>query len=461
MLRLTVWHRTFAAAMTLAAGIFWQPVCLGSAQAAPVSVELDPNQRFQTMHGWEVTLNLADNPHAPAWAEFHEEAIERAVNGIGINRVRLEIRSGAETDSDWNARFISGEISHDQWKPHRYPVRNDNDDPTVINWDGFSFAELDWTVEEHLLPLIAMAEARGEKLWVNICYVSFHDRREAHNDPDEYAEFVLATYLHLNEKYGIVPDSWEVILEPDLKPDMWTGKMIGEAIVATAPRLQAAGFEPAFIVPSVENMRNAVPYMKDIEKVPGAMDHVIEFSYHRYKGVSERNLREIADLAGKHEIGTSMLEFWFGRANSDILYDDLMLANNVAWQGRALMGLFNPPRKDDPNARLRVRRDIRHNRQYFRDVRRGATRLLATSNDASKATPVAFQNTDGSVTVILRVSEATRIRLNALPEGDYRTYYVADNRYRELPEARPVDEAGSMEIYMPGAGLITVTSHGQ
>lgn len=461
MQSLTVWRRSFALALILATGFFTQTGALGKAVAAPIVVDIEPGQRFQTMHGWEVTLNLTDKPHAPEWAPYHAQAVDRAINGIGINRVRLEIRSGAETKLDWNTRFIAGELSYDDWKPHRYPVQNDNDDPYEINWDGFSFAEIDWTVEQHLLPLIAASEARGEKLWVNICYVSFHDSREAHNDPDEYAEFVLATYLHLEEKYGIVPDSWEVILEPDLKPDMWTGKMIGEALAATGPRLEDAGFDPAFVVPSVENMRNAVPYMKDIEKVPGAMDHVIEFSYHRYKGVNERNLREIAALAAKHEIGASMLELWFGRANSDVLYDDLMIANNVAWQGRALMGLFNPPRPDDPESRIRVRRDMRYNRQYFRDVRRGASRILAESSDAKKVNPVAFENLDGSITLVLRVAKATRVQLRALPPGDYRTYYVADGRYGELPEARPVDTSGKMEVYMPGAGLITITSHQQ
>lgn len=431
----------------------------GIAKADPVNVQIDPNQRFQTMNGWEVTPTLSATPYQPEWVDYHAQVIDRAVNGIGINRVRLEVRSGAETDLDANERFIAGDLTYDEWKPFNYPAQNDNDDPYDINWDGFSFDEMDWLVEEWVLPLQTKMQERGEKLWINICYVAFIDHRDAHPDPEEYAEFVLATYLHLQEKYGIVPDSWEVILEPDQKPDMWTGKMIGEAIVATAPRLEEAGFEPAFIVPSVLNMRNATHYFKEIAKVPGALDHVIEFSYHRYRGNNERNLRDIAKLAAKHEIPTSMLEWWFGRANSDILYDDLMIANNVAWQGRALVGLFDKPPADTPNPNLRVRREMRHNRQYFRDIRRGATRISASSDNEAKVNPVAFENVDGSVTVVLRVAEATTIRLNALPPGNYGSYHIAANRYGQLPEPRPVDEAGTMEVFMPGPGLITVTSH--
>jgi hypothetical protein len=430
-----------------------------AAETPPVTVEIDPAQRFQTMNGWEVTLNLSDNPAAPEWTRFHDQALDQAINDVGINRVRLEIRSGAETSSDWNRRYINGEISHKQWEPYRYPVENDNDDPNLINWAGFSFEELDWHVEEHVLPMMAKSEARGEKLWINICYVAFIDSRKAHRDPDEYAEFVLATYLHLQEKYGIVPDSWEVILEPDLRPRMWNGKMIGKAIVATAARLEDAGFEPAFVVPSVTNMRNATLYLNHIAKVPGAMDHVIEFSYHRYKGANERNLRDIAKLAAKHEIGPSMLELWFGRANAEVLYQDLVTGNNVAWQGRALMGLFDSPRGNRSPEVLRLRKDIRDNRQYFRDVRLGATRIHAESEDEATVRPVAFQNADGSITVIINTQQATALELRALPPGAYRAYLVADEQYRDIEEALIVDDSGRLEIDMPGRGLITVTSY--
>lgn len=438
---------------------FALPLPRAAAEARPVTIEIDASQRFQTMTGWEVTLNLSDQPHAPEWAQFHDQLIDQAINDVGINRVRLEIRSGAETRSDWNQRFINGDISHEEWKPYRYPVENDNDDPNLIDWDGFSFDELDWHVEQHVLPMLAKSEARGEKLWINICYVAFIDSRKAHHDAEEYAEFVLATYLHLQEKYGIVPDSWEVILEPDLMRRMWTGKMIGQAIAATAPRLEAAGFEPAFIVPSVTNMRNATLYLNHIAKVPGAMDHVIEFSYHRYKGVNEHNLRDIAKLAAKHDIGASMLELWFGRATAKVLYEDLVIGNNVAWQGRALIGLFDSPRRHPSGAPLRVRKDIRDNRQYFRDVRMGATRIHAGSDQPDMVKPVAFENVDGSITIIAATQQATAIRLRALPPGSYRVYFVADQHYAEVEHTLLVDASGELQIEMPGAGLITLTSY--
>ncbi len=438
--------------------IVLQAQVFSSAHAGPIQIDIDLDQRFQTMNGWEATLNLADDPQNPAWADYHDQVLERAINGIGINRLRLEIRSGAETRSNWNSMFMAGEIPYETWKAHRYPVENDNDDPNLIDWSGFSFDELDWHVEENVLPLMALAEARDEKLWINLCYVSFISGRNVHHDPEEYAEFVLATYLHLNEKYGFVPDSWEVILEPDLKRDMWTGKMIGEAIVSSAKRLRAEGFEPAFVVPSVTNMNNAVRYIKDIGKVPGAMDDVIELSYHRYKGANKNNLREITQLARKHGVGTSMLELWFGRANSDVLHEDLTLGENVAWQSRALFGIFQAPPKNQPDANPRVKGEMRYNRQYFRDVRLGATRIGAKSSLKSRIKPVAFQNVDSSVTVILDAEEQSEIELLGLPSGNYRAYYIANKKYAEMDDVLTVGETGTLKVEMPGPGLMTLTS---
>ena len=47
-----------------------------------------------------------------------------------------------------------------------------------------------------MLPLRQLAQARGEPLWINLNYVAFTGQIGAgleyiHDDPDEYAEFVL------------------------------------------------------------------------------------------------------------------------------------------------------------------------------------------------------------------------------------------------------------------------------
>ena len=89
---------------------------------------------------------------------------------------------------------------------------------------------MDNTIDRIVNPLRAALAAKGEKLIVNVNYVAFTGQITSglyiHNDPAEYAEFVLATYLHLQEKYGWVPDLWEVLLEPD-NVSQWNGRLLG------------------------------------------------------------------------------------------------------------------------------------------------------------------------------------------------------------------------------------------
>jgi len=237
--------------------------------ALAVEITLDPDQRFQTIEGWEATADLYVDPGKPDPAH-RAEMLERVVKEIGINRVRLEIRAGAESPSDIITRFVGGEFGYEQLKSQSYAAFNDNNDPNLINWDGFDFAELDWHIDKTVLPLRQRLKARGESLTVNLTYVAFRDGWFFHQNPEEYGEFVLATYLHMRRKYGFVPDTWEAILEPDMSTNAWSGWVIGQAVVAASRRLEENGFNAAFVVPSVTNMDNAARLLDEIATVEGA-----------------------------------------------------------------------------------------------------------------------------------------------------------------------------------------------
>jgi len=274
-----------------------------------------------------------------------------AVNDLGINRLRLEIKSGVENIHDYWSDYQAGRIDYKMWRCLRYSTINDNDDPLDINWKGFHFAQLDYLVDNLVLPTKRKVEENREKLFINLLYVAFTDQIAPgltyhHCDsPEEYAEFVLATYLHLNDKYGWVPNAWEVILEPDNTP-CWRGKQIGEAIVASARRLEENGFAPRFIAPSTTDMANVVPYFDAMRRVPGVQRFVIEFSHHRYKNVSDLYLQEIGNRALEYGINTSMLEH-IGSGHED-LHKDLKTGRASAWEQYALAyQRFSPPTEDD------------------------------------------------------------------------------------------------------------------
>lgn len=434
-----------------------------TASAGPPTITVDSASTYQTMRGWEVTSYVAD-PCDPAFAALRDAMIPLAVDDIGIDRVRLEIRSGVENSVDYYANWVADgcpappDPNYTTWRQNRYATVNDNADPNVIDWAGFSFTELDWAVEEIILPMKQAVEANGEHLFINLNYVAFTGQIVGgaydHDDPDEYAEFVLATYLHLQNDYGFVPDTWELVLEPD-NVSQWNGTRLGEAIVAAAARLSANGFTPAFTGPSNTNMANAITYFDDMIAVPGALAHLDELSYHRYGGVSIANLQAIAARAVQHGLSTGMLEWWFDNGTPDVLHEDLTVGRNSCWQGSVLAGLFHVDAKDPLNPVLTYRENTRFNRQYFRFVRQGAVRVDATSTEPD-LDPIAWMNTDGGFVVVVNTEIGSPFEVLGLPAGTYRVKYTTEAEYDvDLPDVT-IGAGASLSTAIPAAGVITI-----
>lgn len=433
-------------------------VACGEAAEGEAVISIDPSETYQTMTGWELTGELADYPPEPRWRPYKDELMDKLVSDAGINRVRLEIRNSAEAPPDGIAEFINGEIDYPAYRDYFYSMQNDNDDPFVIDPDGFNFLEFDWHIEETVLPLRERVAARGEKLWVNVNFVAFIQGHYPLKEPEEYAEFVLAAYQHMDQKYGFVPDTWEVILEPDQKRDMWNGREIGEAIVAAGRRLEAHGYTPSFVAPSTLNMGLAVPYMQEIEKVPGAVDYMSELSYHRYSGRKAQNAVKIAQMADKHDLKTGMLEYWFGNATHQMLHEDLRLANNSSWQGSVVYSFYKPEDRGDGSIEMRLSEANRHHVQYFRDVRIGAVRIGTRVDSGSGVDPLAFINPDGSTTVVIMARRATTFTLNGLPAGAYEISYALPDQSETEPGRVEIAAGDPLSTRIPDRGVITITS---
>jgi O-glycosyl hydrolase len=306
-------------------------------------------------------------------------------------------------------------------------------------------------------------------LFINVNYVGFHRQitdggAYHHNDPAEYAEFVLATHLHLRDEYGIVPDAWEVILEPD-NTDMWRGRQIGEAIIASAERLQSHGFTTPFIAPSNSNMGRAIDYFDDMIEVPGVRERLAEFSYHRYGGVSNANLQAIADRTTQNGVRSSMLEH-IGSGHED-LHEDLTLGMVSAWQQFALAFQQTRPLKDGGAVYYRV--DVtdpaspevvigsrtRYLSQYFRYVRRGATRIMAASKD-NTFDPIAFVNPDGGYVVVIKADSGGELTIGGLPAGAYGVNYTTAEEFNIDGAERSVGADGVLAVGIPDSGVLSI-----
>ena len=431
----------------------------GCARGPAADISLDPTTRYQTISGWEVTAGAPEPAERRAFHDDLDAVFDAAVNQVGINRVRLEIRSGVENNSRGYERLMAGNLDPQAWRSLRYATVNDNDDPQVINWAGFDFIDFDANIEQAILPLKRRLAARGEKLYVNVNYVAFADQIKngayIHDNPEEYAEFVLATYLHMQKKYGFVPDAWEVILEPDNVKQWHDGATLGRAMVATARRLRAQGFTPHFIAPSVTDMGNTLRYMDQLEQVPGATQDLVEISYHRYWNGSRRNALLIAERARRLGVRTGMLEWWFGKGTYEVLHEDLRDAQVSAWQGRTLWTLFDLRQGPTGRPVLTPKRDVQTNSQYFRYVRAGAVRIAAKSSDPA-VDPLAFINSRGSYVVVMKVDGARKVAVHDLPAGEYVVSYTRRSGSASPPRRVQVSTGTPLRTTMPGAGVLTV-----
>ena len=422
------------------------------------AIDVFPEVSYQVMTGWEGTAQIGES-QCNGFATFKDALLDRLVNELGIDRVRIHVRSGHENPVDHYSQYLQTRNTAD-WNPFRFASVNDNNDPNVANPAGFQFAEIDHKVTTIVNPMRALLQARGERLYVNLNYVDFGvSAWEQSSDPAEYAELILATFMHLRDRYGWVPDALEISLEPDNTPN-WRPDVIGRALVAAGDRLKAAGFRPHFIAPSNTNMTSALQFFDDMIKVPRVLEYLTDIAYHRYSGVSDASLTAIAQRATALGLRTAMLEH-INSGDQD-LYRDLSDGLNSSWQQFALAFcttdngaqyyVIDDGNAAAPNVTLSSR--SRALRQYFAFIRQGARRIGAASGD-QRLQPLAFRNTNGKVVVVVRASSGGPVPVRRLPPGTYRVVYTtAQASFVSLPDV-VVGTAGTLDVSIPAGGVIT------
>lgn len=412
------------------------------------TITVDTSISHQTLQGWEAgtsTLviegeSISSDTTLPY---IREDLATLMVDSLGINRLRLEVRAGSEDPTDhYDNHFNKGTLSYEDWRANRYATVNDNDDPNDLDMSKFHFTELAVKIRNAVLPLKSKLEEQGETLYINLCYVAFTgqitDGEFHHRDPEEYAEFILAVFKHMDETYGFYPDGVEVILEPGVA-DFGNGKLVGECMVAAGDKLKEHGYNPEFIALSNTNLfgANNQNMIGKFLEVPRVLDYWSEYSYHCYAGRTDENLKQVADRAKEYGVRTSMLEWWNNGNTYERLHTDLTVGNNSAFQFRFSLtspnedgGLshtvFNSP--DDYS--IELNEYVKYIQPYFNNIERGAVRKEAIS-DKETLDPVVFQNPDGNLVLIVTSQEESDISIQNLPAGTYELSYTTGDGRRE------------------------------
>jgi hypothetical protein len=431
------------------------------------TIHLDNGVTYQTMLGWSVTCQ-AQQDYTADWDLYKDSLLDDLVNVVGVNRLRVVVRSGQENPVDWYTQtFLTQSFPRTElpWQDHFYESINDNADPDVINYYGYQWYFVDKQFVDFVIPMRALLAERGESLYVNLCLVDFDNHRGSYDlllgdDADEFAEFFLALWQHIDIKYGFVPDSLEVCLEPD-NVSSWTGTDIGNAIKAAGDKLAANGYYPDIIAPACLNMNNAISYFDAAVAVSGVTAYISELSYHRYSGVSDANLTAIGARGTTYGIRTAMLEH-IGSGYLD-LYKDLTLAKNSAWQQHTIAwasadnsGYYFVLDLSTPGSPTYTLSDsAKYLRQYFLHARRGAVRISADSSDGNLF-PVAFVNANGGYTVVVYATGASgTFEIDGLPQATYGIFHAISGAY-DVQHSDQVPVNGVISTSIPAAGVITI-----
>ena len=453
----------------LAVGVATAPVSADEA----VNVRIHSDQRRQTMLGWEVAAKFweEDKPNDRfdgSWLEHREEILSVLANHVGINRLRIEVRSGAENPQDHWTRFTTNEIGYRAFREVRYQAINDNADPNVINMAGFQFSHLNYQMDNVVLPMQALLAARGERLYVNLCFVDFGDQQNGDisfaRAPEEYAEFMSAVFQHLRDVYNFSPDALEIMLEPDNRTQ-WNAQAVGRAAVAASRRLRADGFTPAIIAPSTTAATRTVEYLNTMRSVPGISGVISMVSYHTYDNPGDDVRASIQQAARRIGAQTGMLEHL--PAGASELQRDLVSGGVSACQQYGIAHRDSLGGYDDGGyllffdaarpreAQLRYGSRTSGLAQFFTHVRFGAVRVEANS-DQTFMRPAAFIDAQGGVTTMLVADRAATIQLSGLPAGAYRVEFAPPPGPRSALAPVQVDADGTATVTAPGEGVMAV-----
>jgi hypothetical protein len=209
-------------------------------------------------------------------------------------------------------------------------------------------------------------------------------------------------------------------------------------------------------------MKRAAEFFDVIERTPGAVEHVTELSYHRYRGVSPAALSALVERAERHGLRTAMLEH-IG-ADHDELYEDLTAGRNSAWSQYALAfcregdrgGIYYTVDDSDPaNPTITAGSRTPYLAQYFRHIRRGAVRLGAAASGSGYG-PVAFRNADGTFAVVVKAERGGPVAIIGRPAGRYGIHYTTKREAAGELTDLEVASGDTLRADLPAAGVMAV-----
>jgi O-glycosyl hydrolase len=470
-----------------------------------IKVVVDKNKVHQTIEGFGAThVSLVYEGVGDVLSpDLRLKAIDALFKEVGISMGNLE---GAllESTGGWDNR------------------KNDNLDPFNINWDGFETKAANAIQQKLVSPSASLGfnnyflsqkvNVRWASPWLNTLRQHDYERYL-----DEIAEQVVAGHLHWREAYKIVPTYQMLFNEPlSGNNELLNGsiKDIVNIVKRSGERLQKEGFQVKFVLPNEETEEKTLETAKAVLTDPDARKYMGAIGYHPYpygsayssiprilstSGVGKPDRDRIAirqrlrDLGQEYKIPVWMTEVshgdvkarsfesFLGRAIH--IHDELLYADASAYFGMNNMW-------DDTSQKLHFgNKDIDSEEgtivlidspkqivsitgmgyaigHYARWVKRGATRLEATSNNPLVQI-TAFWDQNQKRLILVAINNANKsqqldILLNGVTlEGAIASEQSTQKSYWQQLSAIQVEIPNRFVISIPAKSVTTMQGLGK
>jgi len=429
-------------------------------ERAPVTrLHFDSAIRYQTIEGWGGLLanwhwmDGASGPSTPIPDAFEPELLREVVIDLGLNRFGLN--------------FPAAVIEK----------VNDNEDARAMNPQGFDFSTIEPYLREQLLPLRDLVRQRGERFVLYGSVILYRPQASGRGTPrfivedaEEYVEFSMAALEYLRG-YGLAPDYWVLVNEPDLVR-IWTPAQLAERVVLLGQRMRRAGFATRISAPETVQPGGVSTWLSAIAGTPEARRYLGAISYHSYDydpTTGERppaapraavaNWGRLLNVpvaqaeqgqAGKKNAHTRWngLQYEYTLDIAENIFADLLHGNASAWQMHAIIGWGELGSAHSAGTLAIARKDgsgydkpaqYWGARPFTRWLRPGAVRVaLHGTRPRSNVQAVAFLTPAGRPVIVAmnRSRQQQELHIGGLPAARYAVSITTrDEKGTERPAA--------------------------
>jgi hypothetical protein len=375
----------------------------------------------------------------------------------GVNHLMFDILPGMEATRDCYAEFLAGTIAKWNGAGGAYGCLytaslNDNSDPNSFalpatacpaaagtglpaspaacsNWTGFQWTMLDTHMNTTIVPMRQRLIARGDRLWFRLQYLDYGGSTTGFQQKGaEYGELMLAAFIHLNARFGFVPDEIAITNEGTTwSPHPFSPQDFADATYYTKQRLASYGWSPAVSVDSGQWLGGPTYYPNTLETFDAmtaltgnggaswsdiwSTGYLTDLDSHLYGSTgSMANLQGLASRGAQYNLRPNIDEY-NGFDWSTVV--DTMLYGNVASLGCGAMvgpgtcssgpscGLCLGIVASPFSYNVTTGASFVRMRQIFSHWKIGGRRVFVSSTNANLC-PMAIVNPNGSPVVVVR-----------------------------------------------------------